>query len=136
MDVVYARVAGRTPPAAANQKRRDRVLSIDKSGPEAALAKVQIAIGGACRAWAEKQGRENPAGQPAEQRASAPVRPGLLAAPFSFAHAVAPDQADLGLAHLCGVPCRVSGHECVNSPLSGFPRWRLPIADKTSTKGV
>ena len=45
MDVVYARVAGRTPPAAENQKRRDRVLSIDKSGPEAALAKVQIAIG-------------------------------------------------------------------------------------------
>ncbi len=45
MDVVYARVAGRTAPAAANQKRRDRVLSIDKSGPEAALAKVQIAIG-------------------------------------------------------------------------------------------
>ena len=45
MDVVYARVAARTPPAAANQKRRDRVLSIDKSGPEAALAKVQIAIG-------------------------------------------------------------------------------------------
>ena len=45
MDAVYARVVGRTPPAAANQKRRDRVLSIDKSGPEAALAKVQIAIG-------------------------------------------------------------------------------------------
>ncbi len=45
MDVVYARVAGRRPPAAENQKRLDRVLSIDKSGPEAALAKVQIAIG-------------------------------------------------------------------------------------------
>ncbi len=45
MDAVYARVAGRRPPAAANQKRLDRVLSIDKSGPEAALAKVQIAIG-------------------------------------------------------------------------------------------
>lgn len=45
MDAVYARVAGRTPPAAENQKRLDRVLSIDKSGPEAALAKVQIAIG-------------------------------------------------------------------------------------------
>jgi hypothetical protein len=45
MDTVYARVAGRTPPAAVNQKRLDRVLSIDKAGPEAALAKVQIAIG-------------------------------------------------------------------------------------------
>ncbi len=45
MDAVYARVAGRTPAAAENQKRLDRVLSIDKSGPEAALAKVQIAIG-------------------------------------------------------------------------------------------
>ncbi len=45
MDAVYARVAGRTPPAAENQKRLDRVLSVDKSGPEAALAKVQIAIG-------------------------------------------------------------------------------------------
>ncbi len=45
MDAVYARVAGRTPPAADDQKRLDRVLSIDKSGPEAALAKVQIAIG-------------------------------------------------------------------------------------------
>ncbi len=45
MEAVYARVAGRTPPAASNQKRLDRVLSIDKSGPEAALAKVQIAIG-------------------------------------------------------------------------------------------
>ncbi len=45
MDAVYARVAGRTAPAAENQKRLDRVLSIDKAGPEAALAKVQIAIG-------------------------------------------------------------------------------------------
>ncbi len=45
MDAVYARVTGRRPPAADNQKRLDRVLSIDKSGPEAALAKVQIAIG-------------------------------------------------------------------------------------------
>ncbi len=45
MDTVYARVAARTPPAAANQKRLDRVLSIDRSGPESALAKVQIAIG-------------------------------------------------------------------------------------------
>ena len=45
MDAVYDRVSGRTPPAAENQKRLDRVLSIDKAGPEAALAKVQIAIG-------------------------------------------------------------------------------------------
>ena len=45
MDTVYARVAGRRPPAAVSQKRLDRVLSIDKAGPEAALAKVQIAIG-------------------------------------------------------------------------------------------
>jgi 4-oxalocrotonate tautomerase len=45
MDAVYARVAGREPPAAVDQKRRDRVLSIDRSGPEAALAKVEIAIG-------------------------------------------------------------------------------------------
>ncbi len=45
METVYARVTGRTPPAAENQKRLDAVLSIDKSGPEAALAKVQIAIG-------------------------------------------------------------------------------------------
>ena len=45
MDAVYDRVANRTPPAAENQKRLDRVLSIDRSGPESALAKVQIAIG-------------------------------------------------------------------------------------------
>jgi hypothetical protein len=45
MDVVYERVRNRTAPAAAGQKRRDRVLSIDKSGPESALAKVEIAIG-------------------------------------------------------------------------------------------
>jgi hypothetical protein len=45
MDAVYARVEGRTPPAADRQKRLDKILSIDKSGPESALAKVQIAIG-------------------------------------------------------------------------------------------
>ncbi len=45
MDAVYARVAGRRAPAADHQKRLDAVLSIDKAGPEAALAKVQIAIG-------------------------------------------------------------------------------------------
>ncbi len=45
MDAVYARVGARTPPAAGRQKRLDRILSIDRSGPESALAKVQIAIG-------------------------------------------------------------------------------------------
>ncbi len=45
MDAVYARVAGRTAPAANRQKRLDRILSVDHSGPESALAKVQIAIG-------------------------------------------------------------------------------------------
>lgn len=45
MDAVYARVRKRTPPASLRQKRADRILSIDRSGPEAALAKVQLAIG-------------------------------------------------------------------------------------------
>jgi hypothetical protein len=45
MDAVYARVRGRTPPAAQRQRRCDRILTIDRSGPEAALAKVQLAIG-------------------------------------------------------------------------------------------
>jgi hypothetical protein len=45
MEVVYTRVRGRTPPSAQRQKRADRILSIDRSGPEAALAKVQLAIG-------------------------------------------------------------------------------------------
>ena len=45
MEAVYARVRGRTPPAAQRQKRQDRILTIDRSGPEAALAKVQLAIG-------------------------------------------------------------------------------------------
>lgn len=45
MDAVYDRVAKRTPPAASRQKRLDKILSIDKSGPESALVKVQIAIG-------------------------------------------------------------------------------------------
>ena len=45
METIYARVAGRTAPAAVKQKRLDEVISIDKSGPEAALAKVRIAIG-------------------------------------------------------------------------------------------
>jgi hypothetical protein len=45
MEAVYARVRGRTPPSAQRQKRVDRILTIDRSGPEAALAKVQLAIG-------------------------------------------------------------------------------------------
>jgi hypothetical protein len=45
MEVVYARVRSRTPPSAQRQKRQDRILTIDRSGPEAALAKVQLAIG-------------------------------------------------------------------------------------------
>ena len=45
MEVVYERVRGRTPPAATRQKRYDRILMIDVAGPEAALAKVQLAIG-------------------------------------------------------------------------------------------
>ena len=45
MDAVYARVRDRTPPASRRQRREDRILTIDRSGPEAALAKVQLAIG-------------------------------------------------------------------------------------------
>ena len=45
MEAVYTRVAGRAAPAANRQKRLDRILSIDKSGPESALVKLQIAIG-------------------------------------------------------------------------------------------
>ncbi len=45
MDAVYDRVANRAAPAAAGHKRHDRILSIDKSGEESALVKVQIAIG-------------------------------------------------------------------------------------------
>lgn len=45
MEAVYQRVASRTPPASQNQKRLDRILSIDQSGAESALAKVQLAIG-------------------------------------------------------------------------------------------
>ena len=45
MDAVYARVAGRTPPASTGDGRIDEIVSIDKSGPESALAKVRIAIG-------------------------------------------------------------------------------------------
>ena len=45
METVYARVAGRPSGASQNDVRRDLILSIDKSGPESALVKVQIAIG-------------------------------------------------------------------------------------------
>ena len=45
MDAVYQRVADREAPAARGQKRLDKILSIDKSGDESALVKVQIAIG-------------------------------------------------------------------------------------------
>ena len=44
MEAVYARVGARPSPASKAERRHDRILSIDKSGPESALAKVQIAI--------------------------------------------------------------------------------------------
>lgn len=45
MEVVYERVSGRASPASQRQKRYDRIVTIDRSGPEMALAKVQLAIG-------------------------------------------------------------------------------------------
>ena len=45
MEAVYKRVASRTPGAKTGEVRLDRILSIDMSGPEAALVKLQIAIG-------------------------------------------------------------------------------------------
>jgi len=45
METVYARVATRPSGASENYRRQERILSIDKSGPESALVKVQIAIG-------------------------------------------------------------------------------------------
>lgn len=45
MEAVYARVRGRAAPAATGQKRLDRILTLDRAGPEMALAKVQLAIG-------------------------------------------------------------------------------------------
>ena len=45
MEAVYKRVASRTPGAKTGEARLDRILSIDMSGPEAALVKLQIAIG-------------------------------------------------------------------------------------------
>lgn len=44
MDAVYARVRGRTSPAANGQARYDRILSIDLAGPETALVTCRIAI--------------------------------------------------------------------------------------------
>lgn len=45
MSTVYEHVVNRLSPASRNQPRYDRIISIDVSGPEAALAKVQIAFG-------------------------------------------------------------------------------------------
>ena len=45
METVYARVATRPSGASENYRRQERILSIDKSGPESALVKVNIAIG-------------------------------------------------------------------------------------------
>jgi 4-oxalocrotonate tautomerase len=44
MEAVYARVLGRTSPAAAGQRRYDRILSIDLAGPETALVTCRIAV--------------------------------------------------------------------------------------------
>ncbi len=44
MTAVYARVEGRVAPATKGETRNDRILSIDRSGPESALAVVQITI--------------------------------------------------------------------------------------------
>lgn len=44
MEAVYARVRGRSSPAAAGQARYDRILSIDLAGPETALVTCRIAI--------------------------------------------------------------------------------------------
>jgi len=45
MAVVYERVGNRPAPAREGQKRRERILAIDTASDEAALAKVQLAIG-------------------------------------------------------------------------------------------
>ena len=44
MDAVYARVRGRTSPAAAGQARYDQIVSIHLAGPETALVTCRIAI--------------------------------------------------------------------------------------------
>ena len=45
MPAVYDLVENRLSPKDRNQPRYDRIISIDISGPEVALAKVQIAYG-------------------------------------------------------------------------------------------
>lgn len=45
MEKVYEGVRGRQSSASRGLDRFDRILSIDQSGPEAAIAKVQIALG-------------------------------------------------------------------------------------------
>jgi hypothetical protein len=45
MEQVYEGVRGRQSSASRGLDRFDRILSIDQSGPEAAIAKVQIALG-------------------------------------------------------------------------------------------
>lgn len=45
MATVYQHVENRLSPVSRNQPRYDRIISIDISGPEAALAKVQLAFG-------------------------------------------------------------------------------------------
>ncbi|MSP68026.1 MAG: nuclear transport factor 2 family protein [Alphaproteobacteria bacterium] len=45
MPAVYARTASRTPPKASGQARLDRILAVDQSGPNTALARVELAIG-------------------------------------------------------------------------------------------
>ena len=45
MEQVYEGVRGRQSSATRGLERFDRILSIDQSGPEAAIARVQIALG-------------------------------------------------------------------------------------------
>ena len=45
MEQVYEGVQSRQSSASRGFERFDRILSIDQSGPEAAIAKVQIALG-------------------------------------------------------------------------------------------
>jgi hypothetical protein len=44
MEAVYARVRARPSPASQRQKRHDRIVMLDRAGPEMVLAKVQLAI--------------------------------------------------------------------------------------------
>ena len=45
METVYEHVVNRLSPESRGQPRYDRIISIDISGPEVAMAKVQIAFG-------------------------------------------------------------------------------------------